>query len=61
MKVDFGDFQFMRIEPKVVRYVSGIATALLGSEGFSTVHFPFFKPYVILRCPDIHFWLEDII
>ena len=51
----------MRIEPKVVRYVSGIATALLGSEGFSTVHFPFFKPYVILRCLDIHFWLEDII
>uniref|UniRef100_A0A6N2M818 Pyridoxamine 5'-phosphate oxidase N-terminal domain-containing protein n=1 Tax=Salix viminalis TaxID=40686 RepID=A0A6N2M818_SALVM len=28
--VDFGDFQFMRIEPKVVRYVSGVATALLG-------------------------------
>lgn len=33
MKVDFGDFQFMRIEPKVVRYVSGVATALLGSGG----------------------------
>lgn len=33
--VDFGDFQFMRIEPKVVRYVSGIATALLGSEEFT--------------------------
>ncbi|KAG9451402.1 hypothetical protein H6P81_011367 [Aristolochia fimbriata] len=29
--VDFGDFQFIRIEPKVVRYVSGVATALLGS------------------------------
>lgn len=33
--VDFGDFQFMRIEPKVVRYVSGVATALLGSGEFS--------------------------
>lgn len=33
MKVDFGDFQFLRIEPKVVRYVSGVATALLGSGG----------------------------
>lgn len=30
-KVDFGDFQFMRIELEVVRYVSGVATALLGS------------------------------
>ncbi|XP_022718887.1 uncharacterized protein LOC111277044 isoform X1 [Durio zibethinus] len=35
MKVDFGDFQFMHIEPKVVRYVSGVATALLGSGEFS--------------------------
>lgn len=33
--VDFGDFQFMRIEPKVVRYVSGVATALLGSGEFT--------------------------
>ncbi|XP_048321870.2 uncharacterized protein LOC107432684 [Ziziphus jujuba] len=33
--VDFGDFQFMRIEPKFVRYVSGVATALLGSGVFS--------------------------
>ncbi|KAK0601244.1 hypothetical protein LWI29_022406 [Acer saccharum] len=33
--VDFGDFQFMRIEPKVVRYVSGVATALLGSGDFN--------------------------
>ncbi|CAB4285794.1 unnamed protein product [Prunus armeniaca] len=33
--VDFGDFQFIRIEPKVVRYVSGVATALLGSGEFS--------------------------
>ncbi|KAJ6422618.1 hypothetical protein OIU84_027563 [Salix udensis] len=33
--VDFGDFQFMRIEPKVMRYVSGVATALLGSGEFS--------------------------
>ncbi|OMO55282.1 FMN-binding split barrel [Corchorus olitorius] len=31
--VDFGDFQFMHIEPKIVRYVSGVATALLGSGG----------------------------
>lgn len=34
MKVDFGDFSFMRIEPKVVRFVSGVATAFLGSGGF---------------------------
>uniref|UniRef100_A0A803MM86 DUF2470 domain-containing protein n=2 Tax=Chenopodium quinoa TaxID=63459 RepID=A0A803MM86_CHEQI len=33
--VDFGDFQFMKIQPKVVRYVSGVATALLGSGEFS--------------------------
>ncbi|PPD71822.1 hypothetical protein GOBAR_DD31279 [Gossypium barbadense] len=33
--VDFADFQFMRIEPKVVRYLSGVATALLGSGEFS--------------------------
>ncbi|KAF5735151.1 hypothetical protein HS088_TW15G00651 [Tripterygium wilfordii] len=33
--VDFGDFQFLRIEPKVVRYISGVATALLGSGEFS--------------------------
>ncbi|KAL5720274.1 hypothetical protein ACHQM5_012953 [Ranunculus cassubicifolius] len=33
--VDFGDFQFVRIEPKVVRYVSGVATALLQSEEFN--------------------------
>lgn len=32
--VDFGDFQFMRIEPKVVRYVSGVATTALGSGEF---------------------------
>ncbi|VFR01483.1 unnamed protein product [Cuscuta campestris] len=31
--VDFGDFHFLRIEPKVVRYLSGVATALLGSGG----------------------------
>lgn len=35
VKVDFGDFQFLRIEPKVVRFVSGVATALLGSGGLS--------------------------
>ncbi|KAK7377825.1 hypothetical protein VNO80_03258 [Phaseolus coccineus] len=33
--VDFGDFQFLRIEPKVVRFVSGVATALLGSGEFT--------------------------
>ncbi|WOL04233.1 hypothetical protein Cni_G12954 [Canna indica] len=32
--VDFGDFSFVRIKPKYVRYVSGIATALLGSGVF---------------------------
>lgn len=37
--VDFGDFQFMRIEPKAVRYVSGVATALLGSGEFSKVEY----------------------
>ncbi|KAF7146790.1 hypothetical protein RHSIM_Rhsim04G0092500 [Rhododendron simsii] len=31
--VDYGDFQFLHIEPKVVRYVSGVATASLGSGG----------------------------
>ncbi|KAF2554648.1 hypothetical protein F2Q68_00018360 [Brassica cretica] len=33
--VDFGDFSFVRIEPKVVRFVSGVATAFLGSGEFS--------------------------
>lgn len=33
--VDFGDFQFVRIEPKCVRYVSGVATAMLGSGEFT--------------------------
>ncbi|KAM7500310.1 hypothetical protein LguiA_024724 [Lonicera macranthoides] len=37
--VDFGDFQFMRIEPKVVRFVSGVATALLGSGEFTKEEF----------------------
>ncbi|GLT95361.1 hypothetical protein SLE2022_130470 [Rubroshorea leprosula] len=37
--VDFGDFQFMRIEPKAVRYVSGVATALLGSGEFSKAEY----------------------
>ncbi|XP_071698204.1 uncharacterized protein [Rutidosis leptorrhynchoides] len=37
--VDFGDFQFLRIEPKVVRYVSGVATALLGSGEFTKEEF----------------------
>ncbi|GJZ38261.1 FMN-binding split barrel containing protein [Tanacetum coccineum] len=33
--VDFGDFQFFRIEPKVVSFVSGVATALLRSGEFT--------------------------
>ncbi|KAL3715529.1 hypothetical protein ACJRO7_007286 [Eucalyptus globulus] len=37
--VDFGDFQFVRIEPKAVRYVSGVATALLGSGEFTREEF----------------------
>lgn len=43
MKVDFGDFQFMRIEPQIVRYVSGVATALLGSGGL-LVSLPCYGP-----------------
>ncbi|KAL9240197.1 hypothetical protein vseg_014443 [Gypsophila vaccaria] len=34
--IDFGDFHFLRIQPRVVRYVSGVATALLGSGEFSS-------------------------
>ncbi|CAI0433149.1 unnamed protein product [Linum tenue] len=37
--VDFGDFQFLRIEPTVVRYVSGVASALLRSGEFSKEEF----------------------
>ncbi|CAN1124926.1 Glutamyl-tRNA reductase-binding protein, chloroplastic [Linum perenne] len=37
--VDFGDFLFLRIEPKVVRYVSGVATALLQSGEFNKDEF----------------------
>lgn len=37
--VDFGDFYFLRLEPKAVRYVSGVATALLGSGEFGTEEF----------------------
>lgn len=37
--VDFGDFKFFRIEPKIVRYVSGVATAILGSGEFSKEEF----------------------
>ena len=33
IKVDFSDFSFLHIKPKAVRYVSGVATALLGSGG----------------------------
>ncbi|TKW35475.1 hypothetical protein SEVIR_2G375000v4 [Setaria viridis] len=37
--VDFGDFSFLRIKPKAVRYVSGVATALLGSGEFSAAEY----------------------
>ncbi|KAF7801481.1 root border cell-specific protein [Senna tora] len=37
--VDFGDFHFLRIKPKVVRFVSGVATALLRSGEFSEVEY----------------------
>ncbi|XP_010934771.1 glutamyl-tRNA reductase-binding protein, chloroplastic [Elaeis guineensis] len=32
--VDFGDFRYIQIQPKFVQYVSGVATALLGSGEF---------------------------
>ncbi|KAG2646345.1 hypothetical protein PVAP13_2KG491800 [Panicum virgatum] len=37
--VDFGDFSFLHIKPKAVRYVSGVATALLGSGEFSPTEY----------------------
>lgn len=37
--VDFGDFRFLRIEPKVVRYISGVATGSLASGEFSSEEF----------------------
>ncbi|KAL4560746.1 hypothetical protein LXL04_032900 [Taraxacum kok-saghyz] len=37
--VDFVDFRFLRIEPKVVSFVSGIATALLQSGEFTNKDF----------------------
>ncbi|CAL5083651.1 unnamed protein product [Urochloa decumbens] len=37
--VDFGDFSFLHIKPKAVRYVSGVATALLGSGEFSAAEY----------------------
>ncbi|RLM86846.1 CMP-sialic acid transporter 2-like [Panicum miliaceum] len=37
--VDFGDFSFLHIKPKAVRYVSGVATALLGSGEFSPAEY----------------------
>uniref|UniRef100_A0A0E0LMI2 Uncharacterized protein n=1 Tax=Oryza punctata TaxID=4537 RepID=A0A0E0LMI2_ORYPU len=37
--VDFGDFHFLHIKPKAVRYVSGVATAILGSGEFSAAEF----------------------
>ncbi|KAL9672922.1 hypothetical protein QQ045_029175 [Rhodiola kirilowii] len=42
--VDFGDFQFLRIEPTVVRYVSGQATALAAKGGFSKEEYASAKP-----------------
>nr|XP_043610917.1 uncharacterized protein LOC122582570 isoform X2 [Erigeron canadensis] len=37
--VDFDDFQFLRIEPKFVCFVSGVATALLRTEEFTNKEF----------------------
>ncbi|KAI0504833.1 hypothetical protein KFK09_015786 [Dendrobium nobile] len=37
--VDFGDFCFIQIRPKFVHFVSGVATALLGSGGFNAEEF----------------------
>lgn len=37
--VDFGDFHFIQIKPKFVRYVTGVATALLGSAEFGAEEF----------------------
>ncbi|KAJ0960568.1 hypothetical protein J5N97_010957 [Dioscorea zingiberensis] len=37
--VDFGDFRFLQIKPKFVRYVTGVATALLGSGEFGAEEF----------------------
>jgi len=37
--VDFSDFSFLHIKPKAVRYVSGVATALLGSGEFSPTEY----------------------
>jgi len=37
--VDFGDFSFLHIKPKAVRYVSGVATALLGSGEFNVAEY----------------------
>ncbi|CAM8976896.1 unnamed protein product [Rhodiola kirilowii] len=42
--VDFGDFQFLRIEPTVVRYVSGQATAVARIGGFSKEEYASAKP-----------------
>ncbi|XP_020695853.1 uncharacterized protein LOC110109233 [Dendrobium catenatum] len=37
--VDFGDFCFIQIRPKFVHFVSGVATALLGSGDFNAEEF----------------------
>ncbi|XP_024960946.1 uncharacterized protein LOC112501522 [Cynara cardunculus var. scolymus] len=37
--VDFDDFRFLRIQPKAVRFVSGVATALLRSGEFTNEEF----------------------
>lgn len=61
MKVDFGDFQFLRIEPKVVRFVSGVATALLGSGGLLTLPFLLvsFAVNAILQGSFTHVWINE--
>ena len=45
-EVDFGDFQFLKIQPQVIRYVSGVATAVLGSGGLLILLF-IFNFYII--------------
>ncbi|XVF30812.1 hypothetical protein REPUB_Repub16aG0090600 [Reevesia pubescens] len=54
--VEFGDFQFMLIEPKVVRYVSG--AALLGSGEFSKEEYQDSKvdPIAQFSKPVAHFF-----
>ncbi|KAL9684339.1 hypothetical protein QQ045_021775 [Rhodiola kirilowii] len=44
LEVVSGNFQFARIEPKVVTYVSGVATTILGSGEFSKDEYAAAKP-----------------